>query len=431
MTNRESSHSPADRLALLYHLTQAFNSSLDLDEVMDRVMDEVIAAVRAERGFVMLVEQTPGKDSERKLAFKAARGMDQTTIAEPRFQVSLSVVERVASLGQAVLASDAQTDDRFNIRHSVMFLGLRSLLCVPLKVKDQVTGVIYVDNRLQAGIFTQADLELLSAIASSAAIAIENARLYQVAVEKGRMERELQMARRVQTSLLPAEVPETPGWEFAARWKPAREVGGDFYDFLKCKDGRLGLVIADVTDKGMPAALFMASTHSILRSSLRNLPTPAEAITQANRILLEESDQGLFVTLFYAQLNPPTGEVIYVNAGHNPALLYQAGQDGGIGALNALAHTGMPFGVEAETVYEQRSIHLDPGDFLVLYTDGVTEAIDPSAQEFGMQRLEEILLASRGLNASGLIDALEEAVAQFTRTDVLSDDITVLVAKRI
>ncbi len=436
MTTPEPSRSPADRLALLYHLTQAFNSSLDLGEVMNRVMDEVIAAVRAERGFVMLVENAPGEATGHKLAFKTARGMDQTTIAEPRFQVSLSVVERVASQGVPVLASDAQTDDRFNIRHSVMFLGLRSILCVPLKVKDQVTGVIYVDNRLQAGIFTQADLELLSAIASSAAIAIENARLYQVAVEKGRMERELQMARRVQTGLLPSGIPAAPGWEFAARWKPAREVGGDYYDFIPCKDGRLGLVIADVTDKGMPAALFMASTHSIMRSSLRQIPAPAEAITQANRLLCEESDDGLFVTLFYAQLTPPSGEVIYVNAGHNPGLLYHGENSGGSGiyaegTLTPLIRTGMPFGIEADVVYEQRAVQLDPGDFLVLYTDGITEAIGAGEQEFGMQRLEEVILAARDLPAVGIIDALEQAVAQFTQTDVLSDDITVLVAKRV
>ena len=274
----EQSKSPADRLALLYHLTQAFSSSLDLDEVLNRVMDEVITAVRAERGFVMLVEGEPREGTGHKLAFKAARGIDQKTISEPRFQVSLSVVERVASQGEPVLASDAQTDDRFNIRHSVMFLGLRSILCVPLKVKDKVTGVIYVDNRLQAGIFIQADLELLNAIASSAAIAIENARLYQVAVEKGRMERELQMARKVQTSLLPPGIPVAPGWEFAARWKPARELGGDYYDFILCKDGRMGLVIADVTDKGMPAALFMASTHSIIRANLYHISSPAEII---------------------------------------------------------------------------------------------------------------------------------------------------------
>ena len=201
MTTTTSGSSPhsSDRLALLYRLSQTFNSSLDLDEVLNRVMDEVVATTQAERGFVMLCE--PGE----RLVFRAARGMDQKTIDEPRFQVSRSVVERVAREGQPILTSDAQVDDRFSMRDSVLILGLRSILCVPLKIKDQVLGVVYVDNRLQAGIFGQEQLGLLNAIAASAAIAIENARLYQVAIEKGRLERELQMAHDVQASLLPRQ----------------------------------------------------------------------------------------------------------------------------------------------------------------------------------------------------------------------------------
>ena len=216
----------ADRLALLYRLSQTFNSTLDLDEVLNRVMDEVIAATRAERGFVML------REPNGRLTFRVARGLDQKTIEAPQFQISRTLVERVAYEGQPVLTSDAQQDARFSMRQSVISMWLRSILCVPLLTKDQVTGVVYVDNRHQVGIFTQADLDLLVAIAASAAMAIENARLYQVAVEKGRLERELQMARELQAGLLPAETPHLPGWECVARWLPAREVAGDFYDFI-------------------------------------------------------------------------------------------------------------------------------------------------------------------------------------------------------
>jgi GAF domain-containing protein len=177
----------------------------DLDEVLNKVMDEVITATRAERGFVMLY------DAGEQLAFQVARGLDQRTIEDPRFQVSRSIIEKVAREGKPILTSDAQSDNRFSMRESVVILGLRSILCVPLKSKEAVLGIVYVDNRLQACIFTQADLELLTAIAASASAAIENARLYQVAVEKGRMERELQMARRVQTSLLPSTPDITDG----------------------------------------------------------------------------------------------------------------------------------------------------------------------------------------------------------------------------
>jgi sigma-B regulation protein RsbU (phosphoserine phosphatase) len=321
MMTSNPSQPPGDRLALLYRLSHTFNSSLDLDEVLNRVMDEVIAVTRAERGFVMLHE------ADGSPVFRVARGMDQSTIDDPQFQISRSVVERVADEGQSVLTSDAQRDDRFSMRESVRNLGLRSILCVPLRVKDKVLGVVYVDNRLQVGIFIQADLELLTSIASSAAIAIENARLYQVAVEKGRMVRELQMAYEVQAGLLPRETPQIPGWELAARWQPAREVAGDYYDFISLDGGQLGLVIADVSDKGMPAALFMALTRSTVRASIGRASSPADGIAHANRLICADSTGGMFVTLFYALLNPTTGEFTYVNAGHNPPLLCRADQE--------------------------------------------------------------------------------------------------------
>ncbi|MEE9616057.1 MAG: GAF domain-containing SpoIIE family protein phosphatase [Anaerolineae bacterium] len=431
MTTTNPSQPSGDRLALLYRLSQTFSSSLDLDEVLNRVMDEVIAVTRAERGFVMLHEV------DGRLVFRAARGMDQNTIDDPQFQVSRSVVERVAREGQPVLTSDAQSDDRFSMRQSVMILGLRSILCVPLRIKDQVSGVVYVDNRLQAGIFTQADLELLTSIASSAAIAIENARLYQVAVEKGRMERELQMAREVQASLLPHETPQIPGWEFAARWQPAREVAGDYYDFIpvvfnlaKGSEpsqglGSLGIVIADVSDKGMPAALFMALTRSIVRASVGHAPSPADGIARANRLICTDSAGGMFVTLFYALLNPEAGEITYVNAGHNPPLLYRAEQD----RLVELTRTGMALGVVADSPFEQRTVHLDPGDFVLLYTDGVTDATDAHLQDFGMERLRRVILDQQHAPATDVVASLEQAIDDFTGSTAPFDDIATVVIR--
>ena len=410
----------SDRLALLYRLSQTFNSSLDLDEVLNRVMDEVIAVTRAERGFVMLHE-TDGRP-----VFRVARGMDQNTIDDPHFQISRSVVERVAREGQPVLTSDAQSDDRFSMRQSVMILGLRSILCVPLKIKDQVSGVVYVDNRLQAGIFTRADLDLLTAIASSAAIAVENARLYQVAVEKGRMERELQVAYEIQAGLLPREIPHVPGWEFAARWQPAREVAGDYYDFIPGDGGQLGLVIADVSDKGMPAALFMALTRSIVRASVGHAPSSADGIAHANRLICADSTGGMFVTLFYALLDPEAGEITYVNAGHNPPLLYRAEQD----QLTELTRTGMALGVITDAPFEQRTVQLYSGDFVLLYTDGVTDATDSQGQEFGEERLQRLILEKRRAPVQEIVAALEHALGAFVGASSPFDDITIVVARR-
>ena len=420
MVTTDPSQLTSDRLTLLYHLSQAFNSSLDLDEVLNRVMDEIIAAVGAERGFVMLREADGG------LVFRAARGIDQKTIDEPQFHISRSVVEEVAREGQPLLTSDAQRDSRFSSSQSVRGLRLRSILCAPLKIKDRISGVVYVDNQFRAGIFTEADLELISAIASSAAIAIENARLYQVAIEKGRLERELQVAREVQSSLIPLQTPNIAGWNFAARWKPARQVSGDFYDFVPVGQ-RLGIVIADVSDKGMPAALFMALSRSIIRASVTSTRSPAEDIDQANRLICADSTDSMFVTLFYAQLDPETGELVYVNAGHNPPLLYRANQD----ELIELTRTGMVLGLFEAVDFEQRTVQLDPADFILLYTDGVSEAMDAHNREFGKERLRRVLLDNRRASAEDVAEAIEQALTAFTGEAAPSDDITFVIGRRL
>jgi sigma-B regulation protein RsbU (phosphoserine phosphatase) len=410
-----------ERLALLYRASQTFVSSLDLDEVLNRVMDEVIAATRAERGFVML------REPDGSLSFRVARGMGHTAIDDPQFQVSRSVMERVAREGRPILTSNAQADDRFSMRQSVVNLKLRSILCVPLKIREQVSGVVYVENRMQTGIFTDADRELLAAIASSASIAIENARLYQVAVEKGRMERELQMARDVQASMLPSHLPQVDGWDFAARWRPAREVAGDFYDFVTCEGGQISLVIADVADKGMPAALFMSLSRAIVRASIVSAATPAEGIGRANRLICADAANGMFVTLFCAFIDPASGELTYVNAGHNPPLLSRAEGDG----LAELRRTGLPLGIEADAPYEQRQLRLTPGDLLLLYTDGVTDATGPDLEPFGMERLRAVLLGHRYEPAADLVSALEGSIDAFTGAAAQYDDIATIVVKRL
>jgi sigma-B regulation protein RsbU (phosphoserine phosphatase) len=298
---------------------------------------------------------------------------------------------------------------------------------VPLELKGVVTGVIYVDNQLQAGIFTLADLELLTAIAPTAAIAIENARLYQAAIEQGRLERELQMARDVQARLIPRTTPQRAGWDFAARWEPAREVAGDYYDFITDHaDGSVGFVIADVTDKGMPAALFMALTRSIVRASTTAASTPAEAISQANRLICADAANDMFVTLFYGRLDPATGRLTYVNAGHNPPLLFTAGQS----EPAKLSRTGMAMGLDAGWVYEQRTVQLEHGDWLFLYTDGVTDAVNAAGESFDESGLVQCLNEHCRLGAAEILAGLDQWVCAFVGDKTPFDDITTMVLRR-
>ena len=339
--------SSGSRLELLYRISQTINSSLDLDVVMESLMDEVILATHAERGFLMLY------DEQRQLSFRTARGMDQQDIEESEFKISRGIVERAAKEATPLLTSNAQLDQRFDTRASVKLYGLRSVLCVPIIQKEETLGVIYVDNRFQNGIFMQEDLDLLTSIASSAGIAIDNARLYRIAVEKGRMERELQMAREVQVSLIPASTPVIPGWDLAACWKPAHEVSGDFYDFIPISDGNYGIVVADVSDKGMPAALFMTLSRSVIRSIAGQHARLDEEISKANHLIWRDSREGMFITLFYALLRSGSGDVTYVNAGHNPPLLLRAENR----AFEPLSRTGMAAGVEDNTPYTQATVY--------------------------------------------------------------------------
>ncbi len=236
------------------------------------------------------------------------------------------------------------------------------------------------------------------------------------------------MARRVQVSLLPRQMPQVPGWEFIARWKPARQVGGDYYDFIETENKQLGLVIADVTDKGMPAALFMAFTRSIIRANLDHTPSPDAGITRANRLICQESDNGLFVTMFYGQLNPETGELTYVNAGHNPPIHVAPSQSI---QTSWLARTGIPLGIEEDSTYTQESVQLKSGEFVVLYTDGVTEAMDANDNLFGVDRLQGVLLENRDQPAPEIVAALEQAIDQFTGPVAPHDDITIVIARRL
>lgn len=406
------------RLEMLYRISQSFSSSLDLDTVLNRVMDEVIAATRAERGFLMLL------DDRQQLAFRSARGMDQRTIEAPEFQVSRGVVERVAREGKPLLTSNAQSDAWLAGRASVISLGLRSILCVPLHVKETTLGVVYVDNRLQAGIFTPDDLDLLAAIAASAAVAIENARLYQVAVEKGRMERELQVARELQSNLMPRHTPNVAGWDVAAIWRPAREVSGDFYDFVDL-GGALGIVIADVSDKGMPAALFMALTRSTLRASLTRAPTLAEGVGLANRLICADAADNMFVSLACVQVGAGAGTLTYVNAGHDPPLVLSPT------TLDSLRRTGPILGFDETAVFQERSLVLQPGETVVMITDGVTDALDQHGEPFGRGHLGEVLRSCAQTSAADIAAALDQALTLHSAGALPFDDITVVVLQRL
>lgn len=245
------------------------------------------------------------------------------------------------------------------------------------------------------------------------------------AVDKARLQHELQTAREVQAGLLPRETPHIPSWQFAAYWRPAREVAGDYYDFIPLDGGRLAVVIADVSDKGMAAALFMALTRSVVRASTAQVERPEEGIALANRLLCADAQGGMFVTLFYGLLQPTTGAFAYVNAGHNPPLWYRADKDD----LLPLTRTGMALGVLPDAPFDQHEVSLGRGDWVLLYTDGLTDVCDAAGSRFGSERVHRVLLLHRHASAAEMVAALESAVVAFAADAPAFDDIALLLLK--
>ncbi|MGE5137896.1 MAG: PP2C family protein-serine/threonine phosphatase [Rudaea sp.] len=250
-------------------------------------------------------------------------------------------------------------------------------------------------------------------------------------IEKERLEHELEIARQMQASLIPREAPEVAGWDFAAWWQPAREVGGDFYDFISIPGERRaapehGVVVADVSDKGIAAALFMALSRSIIRASMTAARTPARGIMQANGLISADATNGMFVTLFYGQLSWDKGELVYVNAGHNPPLLYRAGKD----EVVELKRTGLALGLDETQQYAERTTLLESRDVLLLYTDGAIDAMNERGEEFGLARLQELLTANHTGSTQEIMAALQQALQQHSASAPLFDDITVVLVKR-
>lgn len=420
-SERQRSDPSLERLQTLYDVTLSLSSELDLQALLPRVIDQVIEVTGAERGFLML-----GKSKD-DLTFHVARGLDQETIASPEFEISRGVIERVAASHKSVLTVDAQAEDWLADRKSIHQLNLRSLMCVPLRAKGASIGLVYVDNRMQAGIFTGEDLALLEAIASSAAVAIENARLYSVAVEQARIERELELARGLQTALIPAEPVDFPGLKFAGRWSTARQVAGDFYDFISRPDGSLAIVIGDVTDKGIPAAFFMAVARTTVRASLAYDVPLASGIAQANQILCADASGGMFVTLYAIEVHPDDGRLECVCAGHHPPLLVRKRT----GQCETLPGGALPLGIEEEQPYASATAELQAGDFILLYTDGVPDAIDSSGEFFGMQRLTATLLENYASGPDQALAAVQRAVDRFTAGAPRFDDLTLVGLQRV
>jgi len=413
-----------EQMALL-DLSQQLLARRDLDDLIGYLVDEVCQMLRVDACTLVL----PGTD-EGVFDFWAASGWHVDPAAEQR---QVPADERsgpglVWRTQQAVLVEDLEKDDPTSWTTDWLRAeGFRGHAVVPLIAEGRSVGVLVVNSRAPR-LLNEEEMRLLRLMANQAAIAIEKARLHQEELKMQRMERELEVGKQMQLSMLPDTCPVVPGWECVASYEAARVVGGDFYDFfpLANEPGQLGMLIADVAGKGVPAALLMARGCTTIRTVVLVGNDPGTALTQANKLMFRGRQSQLFLTALYAVLDTESGRLVYANAGHNPPLWLQAAT----GDMQTLNAPGIALGIFGDIELEEREIRVAPGDLLVFYTDGVTEARDASRDLFGEERLQAIVAANAGASAQEVLDAILDAVREFTGEAEQSDDLTLFVIRR-
>jgi sigma-B regulation protein RsbU (phosphoserine phosphatase) len=439
----------------LLQVAQAVVSSNDLDVTLGSIVRITPILVGVKRTAIYL-----WNESQRTFQLSQAYGLPRT-ISEGPFSASEFPLLEAAMLEEAPLAcaldggqaNSEQAPEAWPLLEAPDSNEMQEyiknepclLLAFPLWVKGKALGVMLVEEPTPEGKSSSGSanrrlrekrMEIITGISQQAALAIQNDQLQQEMVERERMERELQLARDIQRTFLPQQLPDLPGWEMKMLWRPAREVGGDFYDFFELPGKRLGLVIADVADKGMPAALFMTLVRTLLRATIQQTASPAEALGRVNDALVPDAPAGMFVTLAYAVLSLESGELQIANAGHNPPLVLRRRGC----RLERLVRSGMALGVQAGNHIRNVEIALEAGDFLVMYTDGVTEAFSEEGDLYGEERLQETIETTalcvtgvggaQGLSAQEMLESIDRSVAAFMGDSMPSDDLTLLVLKR-
>jgi sigma-B regulation protein RsbU (phosphoserine phosphatase) len=395
------------------------NSTLDLEHLLAIILETALRIVDGDRGTVYLIDR-----KKRELWSKVLKGKEMVEI---RLPLSKGIAGHVASTGEVVNIRNAYDDVRFNAAVDKRSgYVTRTVLCMPMRNKDGVIiGVFQLLNK-RSGEFTQDDVDFIDALSIHASLAIENARLYEQEREKLRMEKELFAAREVISSLLPDHVPRLPGFDFASYSQPARVVGGDYFDFITMENGLCGICLGDVSGKGLPAALLMASAQATVRSQALTLPSPGASLARSNNLLFQSTDAEKFVTLFLGILDPATRRLTYCNAGHQYPILLSPHRKEPL----YLKTGGIMLGMIEQLPYEEETVELASDDVLLVVSDGITEAMNLHGEQFGEQRLEGVIRNHAAETAAEIVEAIVDAVAAHTESAEQMDDMTILAMKR-
>jgi len=408
------SRDPIRSAALIQILIEAgreLSGHRSLNELFVRILELMLRSVSASRGVVMTLE-------DGVLVPQAAIG-DQ-------FQISRTIRDRVLERKESLLIADLSLDESLKSAQTLVFQRVRSLMAAPLQIRDQVTGLIYVDSPEVMGTFKEDDLGVLTVLANIAAARIEQARLLEVENQQRLLRQELDQAAEIQRNLFPKVTPDAPGMEVAGLSEPCRAVGGDFYDYLRLPDGRLAVLLGDVAGKGLPAALLMSGLMARIQVLAGLMSEPAELITRLNRIFSAHCPGNRFVTLFFFVVDPRTGEFSYCNAGHNPPFLLRTG-----GGADVLSEGGPVLGLFGGLPYSATGGVMQPGDTLLIFSDGVSEAVSPTGEELGEDRLLRFVRTCQGLSAGDLLQAVYQEAERFMAGTPAADDFTIVALRRI
>ncbi|MGO9113446.1 MAG: SpoIIE family protein phosphatase [Thermoguttaceae bacterium] len=403
---------PQAKLKALMEISRNLGRALVLNDVLPKVLDSLLTIFpQADRGVMVLRDSDSGKLIPKALKHRRPELVDTV-------RISRTIVQGVMASKEAILSADAASDKRFEASESIVGFHIRSVMCAPLITSQgDVTGVIQIDTSDQRNRFSRDDLEVLASVACQAAIAVENAELHEMAVRDEKRSRELEVAHDVLRGFLPSRAPRIMGYDFFHFYEPANELGGDYYDYIPLSGRRLAVVVADVSGKGIPASLLMARLSADVRYCLASEPSPALAVAQLNRVFFAAGWEDRFVTLILAVLDPLRHELTLVDAGHPPAYLQHAGKV--IPAVDE-ANIRLPLGVMDNAEYLQVSHPLEPGDQLVLYTDGITEAMNERNELYGFERLHrqmKVPCAGAGAFAQSILGNVKEFVGKRSQSD--------------
>jgi len=399
-------------------LARIISTTLPVHQILDKVVSGSVKAIGTAQGAISLLDEKETGDPFKTLI----RKVDETDFTK-KYRLDEDLSGWMLKNRKALLINDFNKNTTFKGKHSAIE-KIHSILSVPLLCKGKLIGVLSLFNKKNNREFSKNDQRLLSIIASQSAQVIENARLYEQEKQLRQFEQELEMAQSIQSRLLPKESPKIGGFDLAGISYAAKEVGGDYFDFIELENGRWGIALGDVSGKGIPAALLMANLQATLRNQALNHSSIVECIEKASQFLYLNTQSHKFATLFFGVLDSKTKNFNYVNAGHNfPFHLLKEGE------FRQLEIGGLVVGIEPNSVYNEGKVHLSPGEIIVIYSDGVTETEDASETLFGEQRLQEIIKKNKNLSSQEIMAEIYKEVKNFQSGTEQDDDITLIVMK--